>query len=174
MNFKDHTYWVIPGRFLAGKTPVGNDDASTQEALRQLAETGIEYIINLMHEDEVSVANRPYGIYENALQSHRGPIQMARFPILDMDVPTMDEMQQILNAIDQALSDRKPVYVHCWGGKGRTGTVVGSWLKRHGKAENSTVFTQLQDLRASMPNAKEQSPETAEQCRFVEAWRKGE
>ncbi|MFZ5949388.1 MAG: fused DSP-PTPase phosphatase/NAD kinase-like protein [Candidatus Rifleibacteriota bacterium] len=29
----------------------------------------------------------------------------------------------------------KPVYVHCWGGLGRTGVVVGCWSRRHGEAE---------------------------------------
>ena len=36
-------------------------------------------------------------------------------------------------AIDEAMSAGKAVYVHCWGGVGRTGTVVGCWLVRHGR-----------------------------------------
>ena len=34
-------------------------------------------------------------------------------------------MNRILNEIDSSLSADRPVYVHCWGGKGRTGAVVG-------------------------------------------------
>lgn len=31
-----------------------------------------------------------------------------------------------------ALAAGQTVYVHCYGGIGRTGTVVGCWLVRHG------------------------------------------
>jgi protein-tyrosine phosphatase len=34
-------------------------------------------------------------------------------------------MVRILNQIDMCIKYDKPVYVHCWGGKGRTGTVIG-------------------------------------------------
>ena len=56
-----------------------------------------------------------------------------RHSIVDMDVPrSQQQTAGILDAIDKALEDGKNVYVHCWGGIGRTGTVVGCWLVRHG------------------------------------------
>jgi protein-tyrosine phosphatase len=48
-----------------------------------------------------------------------------------MEVPTEAEMIHILDTIDQALAEDRPVYVYCWGGHGRTGTVVGCYLRRH-------------------------------------------
>ena len=39
----------------------------------------------------------------------------------------------MLDTIDQALAAGHTMYVHCWGGVGRTGTVVGCHLVRHGQ-----------------------------------------
>ena len=41
-------------------------------------------------------------------------------------------MAGLLDAIDTAMRDGKTVYLHCWGGVGRTGNVVGCSLVRHG------------------------------------------
>ena len=50
-----------------------------------------------------------------------------------MSVPhNTEQMKAILDAIDDALNDGETLYVHCYGGVGRTGTVVGCWLVRHG------------------------------------------
>ena len=57
-----------------------------------------------------------------------------------MDVPrSQQQTAGILDAIDKALEDGKNVYVHCWGGIGRDGTVVGCWLVRHVMTGRSTV-----------------------------------
>ncbi|GIT00631.1 MAG: hypothetical protein CM1200mP26_23430 [Acidimicrobiales bacterium] len=55
-------------------------------------------------------------------------------PIPDMGLPSggPDEMARILDNLDGALTAGGKAYVHCWGGLGRTGTVVGCWLARHG------------------------------------------
>jgi hypothetical protein len=173
-NLGTDTYCVLPGRFMAGKTPVGPDDQSTVLALNQLADAGIDCIVNLMHEDETSVANRLYGQYDEDLAQLNWTRETAlitmRFPINDMDVPTFADMHEILDVIDAQLANRKTVYVHCWGGKGRTGTVVGSWLQRHAKTDNSTVLESIQELRKSMTNASDKSPETEEQRTFVCNW----
>jgi protein-tyrosine phosphatase len=47
-----------------------------------------------------------------------------RIPVRDVDIPSPDTMRSILDAIDSAIDRCQPVYVHCWGGRGRTGTVV--------------------------------------------------
>jgi protein-tyrosine phosphatase len=55
-----------------------------------------------------------------------------RLPIRNWDIPLPLTMVRILDAIDTALAEGQSVYVHCAGGIGRTGTVVGCYLVRHG------------------------------------------
>lgn len=51
-----------------------------------------------------------------------------RMAIRDAGVPrTAADMTAILDCIDGHLERGDVVYVHCWGGVGRTGTVVGCW-----------------------------------------------
>ena len=49
-----------------------------------------------------------------------------------MATPGVGVMKRILDDVDEAIAGGGLTYVHCWGGIGRTGTVVGCWLVRHG------------------------------------------
>src|SRR6476661_8703202 len=57
-----------------------------------------------------------------------------RFAIPDVSVPSEPLMRATLDHIDAELAANRGVYVHCFGGIGRTGTVIGCWLLRHGLA----------------------------------------
>ena len=92
-----------------------------------------------------------------------------RHPIVDLNVP--EQMDSILDAIDAALDDGKTIYVHCWGGVGRTGTVVGCWLVRHGSAGPAAldqVAKWWKDVGKS--HRVPQSPETSDQRAYVHRW----
>ncbi len=62
-------------------------------------------------------------------------------------------------------------YVHCWGGVGRTGTVIGCWLLRHKLAEPAIALKVLMNLRQQDRDRwQRMSPETPEQQRSVKQW----
>lgn len=158
-----HAYWVVPGRFLAGEYPNEKWAESAPPILRSLMDAGVACFIDLTEEGELD----PYDRFLEG-QEH------LRFPILDVSVPkSKNEMRAILDAIDERLDSGKGVYVHCWGGVGRTGTVVGCWLARHGE---TMPLEKLQELWQPSCKAVQgrHCPETDEQRRFITAWKAGE
>ena len=60
---------------------------------------------------------------------------------------------------------------HCLGGIGRTGTVVGCYLLRHGLATRTNVFDIIEKLRINDPTSYIRSPESEAQQHFVQNWR---
>ena len=95
-----------------------------------------------------------------------------RHPIVDRSVPrNPEQMAKVLDAIDAALNDRKTIYIHCLGGVGRTGTVVGCWLVRRGHTGDAAL-RQLAEWWQEVEKVYRQpnSPETLEQKRYVRNW----
>ena len=61
-------------------------------------------------------------------------------------------------------------YERCWGGIGRTGTVVGCWLVTHAATQGDEAIKRIAELRMGTPDGARRSPETSEQCRLVREW----
>ena len=91
-------------------------------------------------------------------------------PIRDVSVPTAAQMVVTLDAIDRVLAAEGVIYLHCWGGRGRTGTVLGCWLARHGERD---ALGKLADLTAGKREHFPRVPETGPQQQFVRNWRAG-
>ena len=79
-------------------------------------------------------------------------------------------MSEILDAIDSELSTGASVYVHCDAGVGRTSTVMGCWLARHGTTGEAAI-EQIASLRAAAGLPPTRSPETDAQRTLVVDWR---
>ena len=101
-------------------------------------------------------------------------IQCQRFPIEDFSVPEATMMRRILDAIDASLNAGETVYLHCHGGIGRTGTVVGCWLVERGftPAQALALIAAKWQVMAKRHRSPE-SPETPEQREFIAAWAHG-
>jgi hypothetical protein len=174
----DRSYWVEPGRLLAGCYPGAQDQKEAEEKLKGLLYSGIKLVISLMEEDELGHYGEPFVQYDKNLtkmaKDAGTEIECIRMPIQDLNTPSPEFMVEILDRIDQAISQENPVFVHCWGGKGRTGTVVGCFLARHGKASGENVLLEIADLRKNDPTSHQRSPETERQRSMVRCWGEGE
>ncbi len=152
-------YWVIDGRLAAGAHPVVSEGG-----LDRLIRAGVQAFVDLTE------PGSPGDGYQLALADVAPEVGLDRFPIADFDIPSIHQAEVILDAIDRLLDDGQTVYVHCLGGRGRTGTVIGCWLIRHGLAAPDTVMVTLTGLRASIDGGEVRSPETEVQQRFVKTW----
>lgn len=157
-----HCYWVSSGKLLAGEYPRDIDNESSVEKINALVKAGITAFIDLTGEHEGLL---PYSGMLDA-------VSYQRFPVEDLSVPESVEVTTaILNSIDNHISQGRTVYLHCWGGVGRTGTIVGCWLARHG-LEGLAAFDRLQELWMQCPkSAYRHSPETEEQKQYILQWK---
>ena len=98
-------------------------------------------------------------------------VEHRSFPIGDFGLPTPETMTSILDTIDVALRDGRKIYLHCWGGIGRTGTTVGCYLVRRGMT-GEEALRQLAEWWQTVPKSQihQRSPETAEQTQFIRSW----
>jgi predicted protein tyrosine phosphatase len=162
------SYWVIPGRLLAGEYPGSHNETKARRRLSCLLGAGVTVFLDLTEAREYGL--KPYSLLLPRLEATLGmDVTHHRRPIRDMDVPTADEMENILDTIDSALSTGETVYVHCYGGIGRTGTVVGCYLARHG-TRGDEALEQIALWREGTPDGWRESPETRDQRAMVLNW----
>jgi polymorphic toxin system DSP-PTPase phosphatase-like protein len=159
-----NTYWVIPGRVLAGEYPGGADDAQTHARLSRLHQAGIDSFLDLTEDGEMPP-------YRHLLPQHT---EYLRSAIVDVSVPNnVVQTQELLAAIRGALSRERRIYVHCRAGIGRTGLVIGCFLAD----EQSNGKTALKILNRLWRQSERASswpavPQTAEQADYVRRWPK--
>lgn len=172
------SYWVVPERLLAGLYPGSVDPDEERQKLSALLECGVNCFFNLMRKDELDIFVRPFRDYSGIASSIAGSmnrkLNFLRYPITDMDIPTRDFMRTILDSIDRELAEGNTIYIHCLGGVGRTGTVVGCYLARHGIATGDNALAAIDALRNHRPGRDMPSPQTHAQCELVRSWGVGE
>ena len=164
------SYWVVENRFAAGAYPGKKgykDNRDNPEALSLLIDSGIDVVVNLT-QDFPGGTDEHLSHYDAGA---KGKALIQRFPIVDVSIPTIDLMAEVLDSIKGHLGMGKNVYVHCWGGSGRTGTVVGCWLLESGLATTSNVLETIQNLRiGDLDGGYKPSPQTREQAEFILNW----
>lgn len=164
------SYWVEPDRLLAGEYPARYDEETTRQRLDALIQAGFNTFIDLTRDNETI----PYlRTLMDEAKLYDIQVDYQRFPIGDFGLPTPEMMHDILDKIDASLREDRKIYLHCWGGIGRTGTTVGCYLVRRGQT-GEEALAQVAQWWRTVPKSQIHiySPETKDQAEFVRKWAK--
>lgn len=148
---------------------MGAAELAMHQRVRRFLAVGMTAFVDLTEAHE-SIPYFPFllaGVSEGTC-----PPAYQRLPIRNWEVPTPAIMRRILDAIDTAVAAGQRVYVHCAGGIGRTGTVVGCYLVRHGMP-GEAALAEIRRLRQAMPNGSGLSPRREPQRQMVRTWPSG-
>lgn len=141
----------------AGEYPGDKDEKKAKSKIQHMLHFGVRHFIDLTEEGEL----RPYS------QLLPAEVTYKRFPIHDCSVPnSLDVVEHILRYIKNVSKrDDGYVYIHCWGGVGRTGTIIACYM------ELDTYQQTIKNLRyhfSFMPkSAHRVIPDTEEQNIFI-------
>jgi predicted aconitase with swiveling domain/protein-tyrosine phosphatase len=163
----DNTYWVSE-RLLAGEYPGHWDDAVARQRLQAYLDSGVTCFVDLTEDGELAP-------YDHLLPMHGANGQRIiyqRMAIRDLGLPRSPEfMAAILDRIEEAVGAGHTVNVHCWGGIGRTGTVVGCYLARQGCSGDEALAEIASHWQTVEKHTRHpRSPEMPEQMAYVRLW----
>lgn len=158
----DGMNWVVPGKLIAGHYLGSLKPAEETKKLQIIVENNVTTIIDLTHpDDELDEYPVPSGI------------KRIQFSIEDMSGNNDIYVLKAAEATVMAMSHREgAVYVHCWGGHGRTGVVVAvaAALYLGVTAEMALYLTSLSHSTRQYVGSTgaSESPQTPEQVAQVD------
>jgi protein-tyrosine phosphatase len=159
-----NSYWVFPGRLLAGEHPSSGAEGEIATRLQRLTGAGIDCYIDLTEEGE-----QPD--YRRLLPRHA---EYLRSAIADTSVPfNVSQTRALLAAIRAALARGRRVYVHCRAGIGRTGLIVGCFLaEEQGNGRKAIALLNQMWRQSARSRSWPQVPQTSEQADYIRHWPK--
>ena len=163
------SYWVVEDKLLAGPYPGAPSDEEAREKLAAFHELGVTLFLDLTEKGE-GPPLRPYAHLSSDLAKEAGrEVLHLRITVPDLTAPSVEQMREALDVIRSFTDAGRLTYVHCWGGVGRTGAVIGCHLVESGLAPEEAI-ERIAELRRGTDRAHRTSPETPDQRALIESW----
>ncbi len=133
MSFETSFKWVNRDVLCFGEKP--GKWRPVNEDLAFLKTSGICSILSLVEEEPQLENYRKAGF-----NAHHVPVN-------DFHAPTMEQIENCVEYI----ASHPPIYVHCYAGYGRAGTIAAAWLIKNGMSAMDAIRT----IRALRPGSIE-------------------
>ena len=88
-------------------------------------------------------------------------------PIVDLGIPEDQKLADLLDDLTSRLACGEKLYIHCWGGRGRAGTVGTTLLAKLYGMDADEALERVQRAFDTRKDEQRKSPETPEQHTFV-------
>ncbi len=152
--------YKVDERIYAGEYPATSNAVLGRREAARFTKFGITHFIDLTEAGELS----PYNQWLPANCTY------TRFPIKDCDTPTsMEGVTEMLKGIIETIksSVNAKVYIHCRGGIGRTGTIVGCYYALLLKDFTASMNLLERQFSQCPKSAFRRTPETLKQRQFI-------
>ncbi|DBA75033.1 TPA: hypothetical protein ACH3X1_010370 [Trebouxia sp. C0004] len=100
-------------------------------------------------------------------KSGRRQLSFVFDPIVDLNLPDKDQMLALVEQLKGFLTDGQVVYMHCWGGRGRAGTIASCFLASCYHLTADETADRIQLAFDTRNDGGRRSPETPDQRKFV-------
>lgn len=102
-----------------------------------------------------------------ASQRRRIELDFVYSPIIDLGVPSDDKLAQLLDQLVERMQKGERLYIHCWGGRGRAGTVGACLLAKLYGMGAEEALCRVNRAFSTRKDGTNRSPETNEQQEYV-------
>ena len=166
------SYWVNDS-LLAGVYPGSSNPLDAEMKIKGILDLGITQFISLMEPEEFNHQKVPFTSYQPAsTKLSANPLLFQRFSIRDGGVPTLELGQKIVAHLQYEIERGEKIYLHCWGGRGRTGTAVCLYLMVTEGLSAKAAQQKLASLIKPRAELFEPTPETPAQFKFLDEFEK--
>jgi uncharacterized protein (TIGR01244 family) len=119
----------INSNYFRGAQPTGRDYAD-------LAALGVKTLINLTSDDADA---------SEQSMAERAGMKYVQIPMTTRDVPTDAQLAEFLSIVNDPAN--QPVYVHCVGGRHRTGVMTAAYRMTHDGWSGEKAFAEMKQYK---------------------------